>query len=842
MYSLVPESGTSPSSRPFHYVISFFLVLATLVTITVLTGIANSPLSSSSPPPSSQSLAQATASSSASFGGNSSPSTSPYIAIVDAGSAGSRIYLYRHSFLDNRIHVQIATKPPTPPSTLPHPIEKKLEPGLSHYASTGDYSGAAESLEPLLKYVLEWVPEEWASQTPLYVYATAGLRLLPLASQEATLDAIVARVNEQYPFTFQRQHARVITGKEEGLFAWLALNYALGTLHSNASSASTTASTAADGNTAGLVELGGASVQVAMEMTPALIDSLGVGGGGESAAAVLHPDYSHTVKLQLTCPQSATSSAASAAVPSVAMHDDREHLDEGDQLYYTSSGAPLSRSTAPYDRTTGQARTFHLYLTTYLGYGANSARDRYIDALLAANSAASSSRTEPLVDPCLMDGSEEKHGEVTVRGSGQYESCRQMLLPLLNRTVTCTITPCSFNGVHQPVIDSSPAPLPQQSSTAIAAAGGSSSAAVSYMPFYGFSELFYTSLHLFNLTGEYSYSTFSSAAHTYCSQRWTDVETSWKSGQYGSVDEKRVRLQCFKAAWMSVVLHEGLGFRRGTTVDVEAVEAAGGADRSKKELKREGKEKDEQEVVPTTEKAHKRHLLQHTPTNTNNNTATTDESVDTRSQRPPETSQDFGAAAHPSTTNTPPPPSHTTPDSTTTSSDSTSELDDNEPTTSVPPVPPPSASPAGMPSHAQLPPARLHSVSLTPIATTPSGQEVQWTLGAVLMQLSNLLTEQPALLCNTQQNDAKAGSSQVVGRSGGSGGSGLVWFWRRVRSLSVTVLLLLCVLSCVLLLCVCSCMWWWERRRYLTGGDVSWKRNLRRSTSANHIINIRGRW
>ena len=806
MYTLVPDSVTTPTSRPIHYVLSFFLLLFALVTVTVLTGVANLPQSPSSP---TSSASPATPGSSSSVYSASlivSPSSSlisPYIAIIDAGSAGSRIYLYHYTWRDNRLQVKIATSA-VPPSTPPSPIEKKLEPGLSYYASTGNYTGAAESVEPLLSFVLDRLPEQYTSTTPLFVYATAGLRLLPSTAQQATLDAVLSYVNQHYPFTFVPEHARVITGKEEGLFAWLALNYALGTLDGSGPTSST--------GTAGLVELGGASVQVAMEMTPALLDSL-----GREGEAMLHPDYSQTVNLQLACPQ--------AAPPLSTLYDDREHLNEDEEVPYSSTAL-----SAAFDG----PRTFKLYVTTYLGYGANSARKRYLNTLVAT----ASSPSQPLVDPCLLAGSEEKldGGDWVVRGSGEYERCRELLMPLLNKTVSCTIQPCSFNGVHQPVIDSSPDPPPNL----LVPSSASSASTVSYMPFYGFSELFYTSLHLFNLTGLYSYSAFSTAAHAFCSQPWADVEKGWKNGVYGSVNEMRVRLQCFKAAWMSVVLHDGLGFRRGRTVDVEGVEV-GAEKKTKAEAKRAGEVKDEKEVVvevddsqtpgEVEEQTHNRRLLQH---DNDNSTATVDELTDpSDSSKPPSSSQDFGAPAQPSVSNALPPIDE--PD------------DEEEPATSVSPASPPAATPVGVPSPPSVPPARLHSVSLTPISTMPSGEEVQWTLGAVLMQLSKRLVERPTSMCaaagDGEQSNAQiaAEAEEQQNRLVERGEGGVIWFWRRLRGLGALVLLSLCLLSCVLLLCACSCMWWWERRRYLAGGDGSWKRNLRRNMSANHVINIR-RW
>lgn len=75
---------------------------------------------------------------------------------------------------------------------------------------------------------------------------------------EAALESC-RRVLRSSGFLFRDEWARVMKGQEEGVYSWVAVNYALGSLGSEPQ------------ETTGIVELGGASMQIAFasrEMTP----------------------------------------------------------------------------------------------------------------------------------------------------------------------------------------------------------------------------------------------------------------------------------------------------------------------------------------------------------------------------------------------------------------------------------------------------------------------------------------------------------------------------------------------------------------------------------------------
>lgn len=127
--------------------------------------------------------------------------------MVDAGSAGSRLHVYRFH-----------------QCTLEDPIELKNEdlfvqtiPGLSAYGDAPQQG--AESLDPLLQKALKVVPSRLQRKTPIAVKATAGLRLLGDEKSELILDAVYDHIKQRYPFPIVggRDHGvAIMDGRDEG--------------------------------------------------------------------------------------------------------------------------------------------------------------------------------------------------------------------------------------------------------------------------------------------------------------------------------------------------------------------------------------------------------------------------------------------------------------------------------------------------------------------------------------------------------------------------------------------------------------------------------------------------
>ena len=89
-----------------------------------------------------------------------------YVLMIDAGSTGSRIHVYKFNNCG-----------PTP--ELEHEEFKMTEwevGGLSKYKDDAD--AAAKTLEPLMKVAMDTVPDALKGCSPIAVKATAGLRMI----------------------------------------------------------------------------------------------------------------------------------------------------------------------------------------------------------------------------------------------------------------------------------------------------------------------------------------------------------------------------------------------------------------------------------------------------------------------------------------------------------------------------------------------------------------------------------------------------------------------------------------------------------------------------------------
>ena len=94
-----------------------------------------------------------------------------------------------------------------------------------------------------------------------------------------------------------------------------------------------------------------------------------------------------------------------------------------------------------------------VFVTTWLGYGTNKARERYVTSAVESHT---SSSTQVIKDPCLPKSlllNESKHPGYMLQGTGEFEECVSRTNPLLNKHAPCYDEPCLFNGVHVPAID-----------------------------------------------------------------------------------------------------------------------------------------------------------------------------------------------------------------------------------------------------------------------------------------------------------------------------------------------------------------------------------------------------
>ncbi|XP_026959937.1 NMDA receptor synaptonuclear signaling and neuronal migration factor isoform X6 [Sagmatias obliquidens] len=101
-------------------------------------------------------------------------------------------------------------------------------PGISSYAS--DPAQAGESLQGCLEEALALIPKAKHQQTPMFLGATGGMRLLSQknSSQAEDVFTAVSQALSRSPVAFWG--AELLAGQDEGALGWVTINYVLGLL------------------------------------------------------------------------------------------------------------------------------------------------------------------------------------------------------------------------------------------------------------------------------------------------------------------------------------------------------------------------------------------------------------------------------------------------------------------------------------------------------------------------------------------------------------------------------------------------------------------------------------
>ncbi|XP_069774077.1 ectonucleoside triphosphate diphosphohydrolase 4 isoform X7 [Narcine bancroftii] len=424
-----------------------------------------------------------------------------YGVVIDCGSSGSRLFVYCWPRHNGNPHDLLDIKQMRGKNR--QPVVMKIKPGISDLASTPEKS--SDYLAPLLNFAADHIPHSKHQETPLYILCTAGMRILPENQQNAILEDLRTDIPLHYDFLFADSHAEVISGKQEecffivGVYAWIGINFVLGRFdHISAGEDSVvevnvpgteTQASVVRKRTTGVLDMGGVSTQIAYEVPKTV--SFASSQQEEVAKSLL-------AEFNLGC--------------------DAHHTEH----------------------------VYRVYVTTFLGFGGNAARQRYEEQIVYKTTLTNrllgqkTGTTEeiPYLDPCLpLDIKDEIHQDgrtVYLRGLGDFDWCREVISPLLNKT---NETSTSLSGVYQPPVD------------------------YKNSEFYGFSEFFYCTEDVLRMGGHYNVAKFMKAAKDYCATKWTVLKERYDRGLYSShADLHRLKYQCFKSAWMHAVLHHGFSF------------------------------------------------------------------------------------------------------------------------------------------------------------------------------------------------------------------------------------------------------------------------------------------
>ncbi|CAH2322975.1 ectonucleoside triphosphate diphosphohydrolase 7 [Pelobates cultripes] len=416
-----------------------------------------------------------------------------YGIVIDCGSSGSRVFVYFWPPHNGNPHDLLDIKQMRDRNSKP--VVKKIKPGISAMALTPEK--ASDYMNPLLSFAASYIPKAKHKETPLYILCTAGMRVLPESQQNAILQDLVKNVPQQFDFLFSEAHAEVISGKQEGVYAWISINFVLGrfdhVIEEEDNVVSVTVGTQEESiirkRTVGIIDMGGGSLQIAYE-----------------------------VPKTMRFPSAENEEAAKAMLAEFNLGCDLQHTEH----------------------------VYRVYVTTFMGFGGNFARQRYEDTVF--NSTVTQNRlhkqqlglnpSTPYLDPCLPVGLTDKiHRQdldLHIAGKGDWDSCKQLVDPLLLQS---NDSQAYLNGVYQPAID------------------------FLNSEFYGFSELYYSTEDVLRIGGLYNSRKFAKAAKDYCSMPWKTLTERFNNHLYSShADKHRLKYQCFKSAWVYKVVHDGFHF------------------------------------------------------------------------------------------------------------------------------------------------------------------------------------------------------------------------------------------------------------------------------------------
>ncbi|CAK9299149.1 unnamed protein product [Gordionus sp. m RMFG-2023] len=402
------------------------------------------------------------------------------------------------------------------PDNMNKALVRKIMPGLSSFTNNATFS--AEYLIKLIDSVIVKIPLPKLQDTPLYIMATAGMRLVSFKEQEAILKDCRHDIAIKYPqLVFPPSHIQIISGKMEGIYAWIAMNYMLGKFDRQANS------------TVGILEMGGGSLQIAYEVPG---------------------NYSNFF---------------------LNNSENTSQIEEYARKIIANSIYQLDLSGRISNKTIKKAWNYGVYVTSLLGFGTNEIiamhkKSLILKHLQVINNTNISGDSIQILDPCYPIGYKYKllvHNwaqndstyKINVTGTGNFKLCHKSLLPMLKLDSECSLEPCSLSGLHDPI--GFYAKLPNYT----------------LLPkFYGISEFWYSSHDILGLGGLYNSTAFENKSTIYCATRFNPTSETFKKYVLLNPTYSRNMIinQCIKSVWIYTVLHDGFKFPKDQKI-IESV-------------------------------------------------------------------------------------------------------------------------------------------------------------------------------------------------------------------------------------------------------------------------------
>jgi len=311
-----------------------------------------------------------------------------YGVVLDLGSSGSRVHVMQWETAPDGSGCELDSIQPAPAGARSF-WTKKVSPGVSSYDESPE--DAARSLQPLLDYAAATLEAHHIepSEVQLVCYATAGMRMLPKDVSTQVELAIQELILGTYPFKTSEDAIRVISGQEEALFDYVAVQQLLRVFDDEGR----------ERKRIGALDLGGSSVELAFQVGTSKVND------GPVTRSV-EPAYITPVKFNDTI----------VDVYGVA---------------YTGLGhnaafnAILELAVAL--QVQDPAVVEDAYPHPCLHYGAKYTYD--------------------------PDDDDDESNGLNFVGTGDWTACVEMTRLLMNRSATCQSEQCAFNGVYQPPVD-----------------------------------------------------------------------------------------------------------------------------------------------------------------------------------------------------------------------------------------------------------------------------------------------------------------------------------------------------------------------------------------------------
>ncbi|KAM4697173.1 ectonucleoside triphosphate diphosphohydrolase 8-like [Rhinophrynus dorsalis] len=318
------------------------------------------------------------------IGDVSLPPKTKYGMVFDAGSSHTSLFIYQWP-TDKQNSTGIVSQ------THVCDVEGG---GISSYAN--DPPGAGKSLLQCMDKAMSIIPPDSQKETPTYLGATAGMRLLRLENASVA-DKVLSEVSKTirgYPVDFRG--ARIITGEEEGVYGWITINYLLESFMKYSLTGQWMRPISS--KIYGALDLGGASTQISF-------------------------------------------------IPTVNIADPKEKADF--RLYgfpytiYTHSFLCYGQNQALLQMlvkaVVGQDLTKPISIPCYpKGYEEN------ITVQSLYNSPCTAAAAQP-----------SSQSQVTLQGTGNFTQCLPLIKSIFNFTACGSQAACSFDGVYQPPVTGS---------------------------------------------------------------------------------------------------------------------------------------------------------------------------------------------------------------------------------------------------------------------------------------------------------------------------------------------------------------------------------------------------